>query len=87
MYIGKRTKAFLKGWKNQPSKTEVDRLFNHYRNEVMDREIIDSCFEYKDLENLICVSHYADMGELTAIEAAFCLGYKAGKVGQRNDGE
>ncbi len=82
MYIVERIKTFLKGWKNQPSKAEVDRLCKHYRNEVMDREII-SHFEYKEIENLVRVSHYAHMGELTAIEAALCLGHEAGRATQR----
>lgn len=87
MYIFKKIKAKLYGWKNQPSKKKVEQLAKHYRNEVMDKDLISSHFDSKEFINLIHVAKYAEFGLPTAIQSAFCLGYKAGKAGQQNDGE
>lgn len=81
MYIFKKIKAKLYGWKNQPTKAEIEALYQHYRNEVMDKELIDSHFGSKEFINLIHVARYAEFGLPTAIQTAFCLGYKAGKDG------
>lgn len=81
MYIIKRIRAAFKGkgLKNQPSKTEVERLFNYYRKDIFNKEALE-LFTKQDFTNLINVAHYSEMmGLATAIEAAFSLGYKAGK--------
>jgi len=75
----RRIKARLYGWKKQPTKAEVEALYHYYRNEVMDRETIDNHFESKEFINLIHVARYAEFGLMTAIGAAFCLGYSTGQ--------
>jgi len=74
----------LKGWKNQPSRKEVERLFEHYRNEVMNREVVDNYFAQEDWTGLVHVARYAEIGLWTAIEAAFCIRYNKGKDGVSN---
>jgi len=39
----------------------------------------------EDFDNLINVAKYADFGRSTAIQAAFCMGYDAGKDGADNE--
>lgn len=70
----------IRSWKKQPSRQEVDRLVKHYRTDVFNDEALELLAQ-EDIKNLICISRYADMGRLQAIEAAFCLGYAAGKGG------
>lgn len=41
----------------------------------------------KDFESLTNVAVYADLGVWTAFEAAFCMGYEAGKAGRHSDGK
>lgn len=79
----KGMKAKIYGWKHQPSKQEVEKLSDYYRKEVFNEEALN-LITRKDFANLINVAHYAAFGLWTAIEAAFCLGYKAGKGGADN---
>ncbi|MCM1225702.1 MAG: hypothetical protein NC548_65790 [Lachnospiraceae bacterium] len=81
MQIFARIMAKLCGWRKQPTQSEIKKLYDYYHNEVIDRETISSHFDNKDYINLIHVARYADMGLWTAIQAAFCLGFRAGKGG------
>ena len=57
---------------------EACKLSAHYRNEVFDHEVL-KLLDREDFKGLIKVAKYAEIGVPTAIETAFCLGYKAGK--------
>lgn len=83
MKILTKIKAKFYGWKKQPSREEVDQLVKHYRTEIFNDEALELLAQ-EDIKNLICISKYADMGRLQAIEAAFCLGYAAGKEELKN---
>lgn len=85
MNIGKKIKYIIGGTK-KPSKAEVDRLFNYYRFEVMKHEVVDNYLKSEDFSSLVDVAKYAEFGCSTAIEAAFCLGYKAGNGGHPGEG-
>lgn len=84
-YYRQRIKAWLKGWKNQPSQKEVESLYKHYRNEVMSKEILNNHFDRKEFTNLIRVVRYTDFGLWTALQAAFCLGFQAGSEAVREE--
>ncbi len=75
----RRIMAKIFGWKKQPTKAEVEALYRHYRNEVMDKEVINNHLESKEFINLTHVARYAEFGLWTAIQAAFCLGYSTGQ--------
>lgn len=83
-YYLKRLKALLLGWKNQPTKKEIDWIECYYEGitrEVSDSEALDLLDnpEKNDLLLLRHISEYADMGQMKAIMCAFKLGYLAGK--------
>lgn len=84
MYLLKRIRATLKGWKNQPSKAEVKRLDDYYKEltaEMTDMEAMELLDrpEKNDLFMLCRIAEYADLGNMKSILYAFKLGYKAGK--------
>lgn len=86
MQIFKRTKALLRGWKNQPSMEEVRRLSDYYKQltaEATDEKALDLLDrpEKFDLLMLCRIAEYADMGKMKAVVYAFKLGYLAGKAG------
>jgi len=62
------------------TRQEINHLSEQYRTEVFSDEALE-LLNKEDFDNLIKVAKYADFGVWTAIEAAFCLGYKAGKAG------
>lgn len=74
----KRIKAKIYGWKKQPTKAEIEALYQHYRKEVMNEETLEFLSK-EEFSNLIDVAKYAQFGIWTAIEAAFCLGYSIGQ--------
>ena len=82
MYYLKRFMMFFHGWKKQPSRKEVNRIYNHYRNEVMSNEVINDYLSQDDFNSLVALAIYGgwNLGTWTAIQAAFCLGYEAGKA-------
>lgn len=63
---------------------EINRLSDYYRSEVFSNEALE-LLKKEDFSNLIKVSKYSDFGVWTAIEAAFCLGYKSGKAGAEHE--
>ncbi len=63
-----------------PKKAEIDRLSEHYRNMILNDKVVELITK-EDFRNLINVAKYADFGRSTAIQAAFLLGYMAGKAG------
>jgi len=65
-------------------KKEAERLSDHYRKEVFSDKALE-LLKKEDFASLIKVARYADFGTWTAIEAAFCLGYKEGKAGRQNE--
>ncbi len=86
MYIVKRIEAFLTGRKNRPSKTEIDCLSERYRNMILNDKAVELITK-EDYGNLLIIAKHAEFGKSTAIQAAFCLGYEAGKAGQQNEEE
>ncbi len=61
-------------------KKDAEQLSNRYRNMILDNESVE-LITSEDYDNLITVAKYAEFGRSTAIQAAFYLGYKAGKGG------
>lgn len=78
MHFFRRVKAKLYGWEKQPGKAETEQLSRYYRTNIFSRGAL-RFLTNTDLLNLIHIAHYADTGVTTAIKAAFCLGYNAGK--------
>lgn len=70
---------FFKRRTNRPTKEEIDRLSTHYRGMILDNKAVE-LIKQEDYNNLIYVAKYAEFGRSTAIQAAFCLGYLAGKA-------
>lgn len=82
-YYLKRLKALLLGWKNQPTKSDIDRLTAQYSAQTaeMPQEKVLRLLGNEKLLNLVHISRYAELGETRAIQFAFAFGYKAGKGG------
>lgn len=59
-------------------------MSDYLRGSVLNDEAL-GLLKSKDFESLINVAVYADLGVWTAIEAAFCMGYEAGKAGWHSD--
>lgn len=74
------TKKLNIGRRDTSQEREARRLSAHYRNEVFDHEVL-KLLDREDFKSLIKVAKYAEIGAATAIESAFCMGYKAGKEG------
>lgn len=70
--------------KNQLKKENANKFSEHYRNEVMNEQVLEK-LPKEDFNNLIDVAKYAKLGIMTAIETAFCLGYETGKGGAGNE--
>jgi len=60
-------------------KADANHLSEYYRTYIFNDAALEF-LEDEDFSNLIDVARYADFGVWTAIEAAFCLGYKAGTI-------
>mgnify|MGYP001105328472 CR=1 FL=1 len=86
MHIVKRIKKKLKAWRNHVDIAEVQTLSDYLRGNVLNDEALE-LLKSKDFESLTNVAVYADLGVWTAIEAAFCMGYEAGKAGRHSDGK
>lgn len=52
--------------------------FQYYRTRFFSNEVLELLTK-DDFMNLVHIAHYAGTGVATAIKAAFCLGYHAGK--------
>lgn len=63
---------------NKPTKAEINRLSEHYRNMILSHKEVE-LIPQEDYSNLLDVAKYAVFGRSTAIQAAFYLGYLAGK--------
>lgn len=70
----------LKIKSGKPTKTEIIRLSERYRNMILSHEEAN-LIRREDYSNLLKVGKYARLGLSTAIQAAFYLGYLAGKDG------
>lgn len=86
MHIVKRIKKKLKAWRNHVDIAEVQALSDYLRGSVFNDKTLE-LLKSKDFESLVNVALYADLGVWTAIEAAFCMGYEAGKAGRHSDGK
>lgn len=86
MHIVKRIKKKLKAWRNHVDVAEVQELSGYLRGSVFNDEALE-LLKSEDFESLTNVAVYADFGVWTAIQAAFCMGYEAGKAGRHSDGE
>ena len=86
MHIVRRIKKKLKAWRNHVDIAEVQALSDYLRGSVFNDKTLE-LLKSKDFESLVNVALYADLGVWTAIEAAFCMGYEAGKAGRHSDGE
>lgn len=73
-----RAKIKVTRWINRPKREDIECLRDHYRKEVLGEEA-GAFLESEDFKNLVKVARYADFGVWTALEAAYCLGFKAGK--------
>lgn len=72
---------FFKRRTKKPTKAEINRIYEHYRNMVLNDKTAELITK-KDYENLIVISKYSKpLGRSTAIQTAFILGYKTGKGG------
>lgn len=60
---------------------EIINLSDQYRNMILSHKAVE-LMESKDFDNLVKVAKCADFGIWTAIQAAFCMGYDAGKAGR-----
>lgn len=65
---------------NKPTQAEINGLAKHYRNMILHDKAVELITK-EDYNNLLNVANYADFGKSTAIQAAFCLGFNAGKSG------
>lgn len=86
MHIVKRIKKKLHAQRNHVDIKKTRELSNYFRKEVMNVEVLKHLGS-KNFENLTNIALYVDFGVWTAIQAAFCMGYEAGKAGQHNDGK
>lgn len=73
-------------WLNRPSREYLERLSCHYREDVIGEEA-NGLMKNDDFNKLLEVARYADFGVWTAIQAAYCLGYAAGKGVAGGDGD
>lgn len=84
MYLLKRIRAFLLGWKNQPSKAELDNLTRYYEELTAE---LPKDFALEKLDSpekchylmLLKIADYRPMGKTFAILTAFNMGYLYGQ--------
>lgn len=79
MHIIKRITQSIKAKRNHVSITEVRVLSACLRGIISNDKALE-LLKSNDFETLVNVALYADLGVWTAIQAAFCMGYKAGKA-------
>lgn len=84
MRFFRRIKAKIYGWERQPGKAKAEQLSSYYRTRFFRNEVLEFLTK-DDFMNLVHIAHYAGTGVATAIKAAFCLGYHAGKTGAGNE--
>lgn len=70
----------LKNKSGKPAKAEIIRLSERYRNMILNHKEA-ALIKNEDFHNLLIMGKYARLGLSTAIQAAFYLGYLAGKDG------
>ncbi len=87
MYIVKRIMKKLKAKKSHVDVAEVQSLADNLREDFLKKEDILKFLGSKNFANLVDVAKYEDFGVSTAVQAAFCMGYEAGKAGRHSDGE
>ena len=85
MHIVKRIKKKLKAKRNHVDVAEVQSLADNLREDFLEKEDILKFLGSENFSNLVDVAKYADFGVFTAIQAAFCMGYEAGKAGRHSD--
>lgn len=81
MHIVKRIKKKLHARRNHVDIKKTQELSDYFRKEVIKAETLE-LLGSKNFESLANVALYAEpgiMGVWTAIQAAFCMGYKAGR--------
>lgn len=84
MRFFRRIKAKIYGWEKQPGKAKAEQLSSYYRTRFFSNEVLELLTK-DDFMNLVHIAHYTGTGVATAIKAAFCLGYNAGKGGVSNE--
>lgn len=57
---------------------ETKNVIRHYRTKVFDGNAL-GLIKKNDFDNLMGISSRSVLGRMTAIKAAFCLGYQAGR--------
>lgn len=67
----------IKIWKRRICMGEINLLRDNMR-EKFDHEILEH-LDCNDFNDMVDVARYAEMGIFTVIQAAFCMGYQAGK--------
>lgn len=87
MHIVKEIKKKLKAWRNHTDIIKVQSLADNLREDFLKKEDILKFLGSENFANLVDVAKYADFGVFTAVQAAFCMGYEAGKAGRHNDGK
>ncbi len=87
MYIVKRIKKKLKAKRSHVDIAEVQALADNLREDFLKKEDILKFLGSENFSSLVDVAKYADFGVSTAIQAAFCMGYEAGKAGRHSDGK
>ena len=87
MHIVKRIKKKLKAKRNHIDVAKVQSLADNFREDFLEKEDVLKFLGSENFSNLVDVAKYADFGVSTAIQAAFCMGYEAGKAGRHSDGK
>ena len=85
MHIVKRIKKKLKAKRNHIDVAKVQSLADNFREDFLEKEDVLKFLGSENFSNLVDVAKYADFGVSTAIQAAFCMGYEAGKAGRNSD--
>ena len=81
----KRIKKKLKAKRNHIDVAKVQSLADNFREDFLEKEDVLKFLGSENFSNLVDVAKYADFGVSTAIQAAFCMGYEAGKAGRNSD--
>lgn len=90
MHIVKRIKKKLKAKRSHVDVKEVQALYDYLRKDILNKADILELLKSEDFSSLVDMAVYAEPGGMalwTAIQAAFCMGYEAGKAGRHSDGE
>lgn len=87
MYFVKKIKKKLKAKRNHIDVAKVQSLADNFREDFLEKEDVLKFLGSENFSNLVDVAKYADFGVSTAIQAAFCMGYEAGKAGRHSDGK